>query len=81
MTSRAEDSAQALLRVFAIFNFTPDQVIKMGSLAHLVEMFGVSKENVPCGLQHLMEQKLLIRKGEFDFYLTELGRQKMREAG
>jgi hypothetical protein len=62
-----------------MFNFTSDQVIKIGSLAHLVEMFGVRKEDVPYGLQYLMEQDLLIRKGEFDFYLTELGCQKMHE--
>ena len=79
MGNRAQDSADALLKVFAMFKFTPKQVIKIGSLAHLVEMFGASKEDVPEGLHCLVENGLLVKKGEFDLYLTELGYQKMHE--
>ena len=57
MTNRAQESATALLKVFTMFKFTPKQVIKIGSLAHLVEMFGVSKETVPDGLQYLLEER------------------------
>jgi len=64
-----------------MFKFTPESVIKIGSLAHLVEMFGVSKEDVPYGLEYLLENDLLVREGRFDFYLTELGCQKMYDAG
>ena len=79
MANRAQESATALLKVFAMFKFTPKQVIKIGSLAHLVETFGVRKETVPDGLQHLLENDLLVREGEFDLYLTELGCEKMHE--
>ena len=79
MATNAKDSADALLKVFAVFKFTPKQVIKIGSLAHLVEMFGASKEDVPEGLHYLVENDLLVRKGDFDLYLTELGCQKMHE--
>ena len=79
MANQAQQSGTALLKVFAMFNFTPRQVIKIGSLAHLVEMFGVSKETIPEGLQYLLDNDLLVREGEFDFYLTELGCEKMHE--
>ena len=77
MANQAQESAAALLKVFAMFKFTPAQVIKIGSLAHLVEMFGVGKETVPDGLLYLLENDLLVRDGEFDLYLTELGCEKM----
>ena len=79
MANRAQESATALLKVFAMFKFTPERVIKIGSLAHLVEMFGVSKEAVPDGLLYLVENDLLVREGECDLYLTELGCEKMNE--
>jgi hypothetical protein len=79
MANQAQESATALLKVFAMFKFTPTQVIKIGSLAHLVEMFGVSKEAVPDGLQYLLENELLVREGEFDLYLTELGCERMHQ--
>ncbi|MEI7935380.1 MAG: hypothetical protein WCK27_01715 [Verrucomicrobiota bacterium] len=81
MANRAQDSADALLKVFAMFKFTPQQVIKIGSLAHLVEMFGASKDDVPEGLQYLVEHGLLVRRGDYDLYLTELGSRKMHETG
>lgn len=80
MSVRAEDSATALLLVFAMCKFKPQQVIKIGSLAHLVEMFGVSKETVPDGLEYLLKNGLLIREEGVGLYLTELGCQKMRDA-
>jgi DNA-binding transcriptional regulator PaaX len=81
MANRAQEAATALLKVFAMFKFTPQQVIKIGSLAHLVEMFGVSEETVPDGLQSLLENDLLVREGEFDLYLTELGWERMHDSG
>ena len=63
-----------------MFKFTPQQVIKIGSLAHLVELFCVSEDAVPDGLQYLLENDLLVREGAVDLYLTELGCEKMHEA-
>ena len=80
MNHSAQDSAIALLKVFAMFKFTPRHVIKIGSLAHLVEMFGVSGESVPDGLEYLLERGLLVRDGAVDLYLTELGCDKMHQA-
>jgi hypothetical protein len=79
MSNRAQESASALLKVFAMFKFTPEQAIKIGSLAHLVEMFGVSKDAVPEGLQYLLENEMLVR--DVDLYLTKLGCEKTHEPG
>jgi hypothetical protein len=65
MTNRAQCSADALLKVFAMFKFTPTQVIKIGSLAHLVEMFGARKEDVPDGLVYLLEEGFIVRQGDY----------------
>ena len=65
MTNRAQRSADALLKVFAMFKFTPTQVIKIGSLAHLVEMFGARKEDVPDGLVYLLEEGFIVRQGDY----------------
>ena len=81
MTNRAQRSADALLKVFAMFKFTPTQVIKIGSFAHLVEMFGVSSKDVPEGLLYLLEEGFIVRQGDCDLYLTELGFQRLQEIG
>lgn len=78
MADQAVESAAALLHVFAMFKFAPGQVIKIGSLAHLVEMFGTSKETVPEGLEYLLQNGLLIREEGVGLYLTELGCQTMQ---
>jgi hypothetical protein len=70
---RAERAADALLKVFAMFRFTPSQVIKIGSLAHLVELFGVNKKDVPKGIRYLLENDLLVRGNGPDLYLTQQG--------
>lgn len=79
MADPAVESAAALLKVFALFKFAPGQVIKIGSLAHLVEIFGASKETVPDGLEYLLQNGLLIREEGVGLYLTDLGCQTMHE--
>ncbi|WP_341407514.1 hypothetical protein [Luteolibacter soli] len=63
-----------------MLKFTPGEVMKMGSLEPLVEMFGVEREEVPGGLRCLSEQGLVVKEGHFNWCLTELGCEKMREA-
>ena len=79
MSNRAQDSAAALLKVFSMFNLTPVQAIKLEGRAHLVEVFGVSKDAVPAGLQYLLENDLILRDSKGELHLTDAGFQRMKE--
>lgn len=78
MAAPVVESAAALLQVFALFKFAPGQVIKIGSLAHLVEIFGASKETVPDATEYLLQNGLLVREEGVGLHLTELGFQTMQ---
>jgi hypothetical protein len=79
ISNRAQDAAAALLKVFAMFNLTPVQAIKIEGRAHLVEVFGVSKDAVPAGLQCLLENDLIVRDSKGELHLTNSGFAKMNE--
>ncbi len=81
MANEAQEAAAALLQALAIFKFTPQQAIQIETLAGIGMSFGVRRQNaVEDGLQYLLDNNLLVRDGEVDLYLTELGCEKMREA-
>ena len=68
------------MQALAIFKFTPQQAIQIETLYGFGRSFGVRLNAVEAGLQYLLDNKLLVRDGEVDLHLTELGCEKMREA-
>jgi hypothetical protein len=80
MANEAQAAAAALLQALAIFKFTPQQALQVETLYGFGRSFGVRLNAVDDGLQYLLDNKLLVRDGEVDLYLTDLGCEKMREA-
>ena len=68
------------MQAFAIFKFTPQQAIDIESLVGIGRSFGLRHNAVENGVQYLLDNNLLVRDGEVDLHLTELGCEKMREA-
>lgn len=78
VANETEEATKALLKVFAMFKLTPQQVIKLGSPAHLVELFGVSRKAVDNDLlQLLLDNDILVRDEKADLHLTETGYERM----
>jgi hypothetical protein len=80
MANEAQEAATELLKAFAIFKFTPQRALNIGMLAGFGRSFGLRQNAVEDGVQYLLDNHLLVRDGEVDLYLTELGCEKMREA-
>ena len=80
MANEAQEAAAALLQALAVFKFTPQQVFQVETLAAFGMSFGVRRNAFEDGLQYLLDNDLLVRDGEVDLHLTELGCEKMREA-
>ena len=68
------------MQAFAMFKFTPSKPLNNGMLAGFGRSFGLRHNAVEDGLQYLLDNNLLVRDGEVDLFLTELGCEKMREA-
>jgi hypothetical protein len=79
MKNDAQEAAAALLQALAMFKFTPQKAFDRKTLAAFGMSFGVTHA-FEAGLQYLLDNKLLVRDGEVDLYLTDLGCEKMREA-
>src|SRR5687768_15874479 len=80
MANGAQEAAAALLQAFAIFKFTPQKAMQIETLYGFGRAFGVRPNAVDDGLQYLLDNKLLVRDGEVNLYLTDLGCEKMQEA-
>jgi len=80
MANEAQEAAAALLQALAVFKFTPQQAFQVETLAAFGMSFGVRRNAFEDGLQYLLDNNLLVRDGEVDLHLTELGCEKMREA-
>lgn len=80
MPNEAQEAAAALLQALAMFKFTPQRAMQLESLYGFGRAFGLRTSAVEEGLQHLLDNQLLVRDGEVDLYLTELGSEKMRES-
>jgi hypothetical protein len=80
MSNEAQEAAAALLQAFAMFKFTPSKPLNNGMLAGFGRSFGLRHNAVEDGIQYLLDNNLLVRDGEVDLFLTELGCEKMREA-
>lgn len=80
MANQAQEAATALLQALAAFKYTPQQAVQVKTLHGFGRAFGGGHCAVEEGLQYLLDNKLLVRDGEDDLYLTELGCEKMREA-
>ena len=68
------------MQALAVFKFTPQQAFQVETLAAFGMSFGVRRNAFEDGLQYLLDNDLLVRDGEVDLHLTELGCEKMREA-
>lgn len=80
MANEAQAAAAALLQALAMFKFTPQKAMQIEALHGFGRAFGLGTSAVDDGLQYLLDKQLLVRDGEVDLYLTELGSEKMREA-
>ncbi len=78
--SKAQEAAAALLEALAAFRFTPQQAVQVATLHGFGRAFGGGHCAVDDGIRYLLDNNLLVRDGEVDLYLTELGCEKMREA-
>jgi hypothetical protein len=79
MEEQHQEAAAALLKVFSMLKCMPGNAIKIGSIGERVQMLDVGRVHVPGGITRLWSQGLLIQQGPVDWYLTELGWEKVRE--